>query len=169
MISLLLLWTSAWAEQPLSFDLKSSELTYTVSHLLKTVHGKSTEAKGKGRCSNLQSCEFLIAVPVTSFVSGNSNRDLHMRETVKGALHPIVSVRVTGALQEKLPLEVELSGHKKMIAPQSLKIQKTTHEMQVSGTFVLKLSDFEIERPSLLAASIENEVPISFKTTWTVH
>jgi hypothetical protein len=35
----------------------------------------------------------LIALPVNTFNSGDSNRDLHMLETVRAALFPVLSVR----------------------------------------------------------------------------
>src|ERR1700679_4139222 len=57
--------------------LQESTLTYHVSHPLHQSEGVSHAPKGKGVCHAGQ-CEFLIAVPVKSFDSGDSNRDLHM-------------------------------------------------------------------------------------------
>ena len=61
--------------------LKQSTLTYHVSHPLHQTEGVSHAAKGKGICHAGQ-CEFLIAVPVKSFDSGDSNRDLHMLQVI---------------------------------------------------------------------------------------
>ena len=57
--------------------LKDSMLTYHVSHPLHQTDGVSHAARGKGICHDGQ-CDFLIAVLVKSFDSGDSNRDLHM-------------------------------------------------------------------------------------------
>jgi hypothetical protein len=38
-------------------------------------------------------CDFLIAVPVKSFDSGNSNRDLHMLQVTRGGQFPMITVR----------------------------------------------------------------------------
>jgi hypothetical protein len=38
-------------------------------------------------------CNFMIAVPVKSFDSGDSNRDLHMLQASRGAEFPMVTVR----------------------------------------------------------------------------
>ncbi len=55
------------------------------------VDGVSRAAKGKGICHAGQ-CDFLIAAPVKSFHTGDSNRDLHMIEVTRGAQFPMVVV-----------------------------------------------------------------------------
>src|ERR1035441_5548430 len=74
--------------------LASSTLTYHVSHTLHESEGVSHAARGKGVCQGGQ-CNFLIAAPVKSFESGDSNRDLHMVQVTHGAQFPLVSVRVS--------------------------------------------------------------------------
>src|SRR6476661_2437365 len=72
--------------------LEQSTLSYHVSHPLHQIDGVSHAARGKGVCHAGQ-CEFLIAAPVKSFDSGDSNRDLHMLQATRGAQFPLVSVR----------------------------------------------------------------------------
>src|SRR5580700_3444395 len=72
--------------------LQQSTLAYHVSHPLHQTEGVSHAARGKGLCHAGQ-CEFLIAVPVKSFDSGDSNRDLHMLQVTRGAEFPLVTVR----------------------------------------------------------------------------
>ena len=74
-----------------AMDCEQSTLTYHVSHPLHTSEGVSHAAKGKGICHQGQ-CDSLIAVPVKSFDSGDSDRDLHMLQAVRGAQLPVVSV-----------------------------------------------------------------------------
>ena len=52
--------------------------------------GVSHSARGKGIC-HAGECDFLIAVPVKSFDSGDSNRDLHMLQVTRGAEFPMVT------------------------------------------------------------------------------
>ena len=85
-----------------------------MSHPMHNVDGASTAARGKGACGDGK-CDFLIAAPVKSFTSGDSNRDLHMVETVRGAEFPMVVVRTT--LPQNMPdgaiyadLEVQFAG-----------------------------------------------------------
>src|SRR5581483_12001406 len=73
--------------------LGQSNLSYHISHPLHQVDGTSHEARGKGVCHGGQ-CDFLIGVPVKSFNSGDSNRDLHMLQVTRGAEFPLVTVRV---------------------------------------------------------------------------
>src|ERR1700738_4087239 len=74
--------------------LEHSTLTYHVSHPLHESEGVSHAARGKGVCHAGQ-CDFLIAVPVKSFDSGDSNRDLHMLQVVRGGEFPMVTVRTS--------------------------------------------------------------------------
>src|ERR1700734_2186034 len=83
--------------------LDQSTLSYHVSHPLHNTDGVSHMAKGKGVCHAGQ-CDFLIAVPVKSFDSGDSNRDLHMLQVARGGQFPIVSVRT------QLPESAETSS-----------------------------------------------------------
>src|SRR5271156_275194 len=72
--------------------LKQSTLIYHVSHPLHQSEGVSHAARGKGVCHDGQ-CDFLIAVAVKSFDSGDSNRDLHMIQVTRGAQFPLVTLR----------------------------------------------------------------------------
>src|SRR5579871_1212695 len=72
--------------------LDQATLTYHVSHPLHQTEGVSKAAKGKGVCHEGE-CDFLIAAPVKSFNSGDSNRDLHMLQATRGAEFPLVTVR----------------------------------------------------------------------------
>src|SRR5579864_2975832 len=89
---LLLLPLSAFAQADRQWVLERSTLTYHVSHPLHQVDGVSHAARGKGVCHAGQ-CDLLIAVPVKSFDSGDSNRDLHTLQVARGGQFPIVSVR----------------------------------------------------------------------------
>ena len=76
---------SQWVED-------QSTLSYHMSHPMHEVDSTSHAAKGKGVC-HAGWCDFLIAVPVKSFDSGDTNRDLHMIEATRGAQFPMVQVR----------------------------------------------------------------------------
>ncbi len=91
-IALLLFALPVFAQADTQWVLKQSTLTYHMSHPMHEVNAVSHAAKGKGICRAGQ-CNFLIAVPVKSFDSGDSNRDLHMLEATRGAQFPMVIVR----------------------------------------------------------------------------
>lgn len=151
--------------------LAQSTLTYHISHPLHDADGISHAARGKGICHAGQ-CNFLIAVPVKSFDSGNSNRDLHMLEVVRGAEFPMVVVRFhlpEAALSSgtiHADLEIQFDGQ--TAEYKRVPFQRVTKgtEIEVTGTIPLKLSDFKIPRPELLAMPIKNEVPVRVDATW---
>ena len=151
--------------------LEQSTLTYHVSHPLHQMDGVSHAARGKGVCQEGQ-CEFLIAVPVKSFDSGDSNRDLHMLQVSRGAQFPMVTVRVrlpadaTSLTTIPADLEIEFAGqtaHYKQVPFQRVTQGK---QARISGTIPATLSDFKIEPPSLLAIPTKNEIPVRVEMTW---
>src|SRR5438046_6301784 len=95
--------------------LEQSTLTYHVDHPLHTTEGVSHAARGKGTC-HAGECDFLIAAPVKSFDSGDSNRDLHMIQVVRGGQYPMIAVRtrVPGsdatAATFKADLDIQFAG-----------------------------------------------------------
>jgi hypothetical protein len=151
--------------------LRQSTLTYHVSHPLHQTDGISHAAKGKGIC-HAEECDFLIAVPVKSFDSGDSNRDLHMLQVTRGAEFPIASVRTR--LQEsdskasdiKADLEIQFAGQTVQYKQVPFKLERQGTEIHVTGTIPATLSDFKIEPPSLLTMPVKNEIPIRVDMVW---
>ena len=151
--------------------LQSSTLTYHVSHPLHQVDGVSRGARGKGVCHEGQ-CDFLVAVPVKSFESGDSNRDLHMLQVVRGAEFPLVSVRfrvpetAASSATFKADLEVQFAGQTAHYQQVPFQAAVQGNEARISGTIPTTVSDFKIEPPSLLAIPIRNQVPVRVEMTW---
>lgn len=154
-----------------NWELKSSELTYHIAYVLKKFTGTSQQAKGKGRC-DAKACEFLIGIPVKSFDSGDTNRDAHMLETTKGALHPMIVVRVE--LPSELNVSAQVSKAHVEFAGQSqdydhlaIKVEEQADTVTVSGQLPLILTSYKIELPTLLGVPIKDQAPVDFKLTWT--
>lgn len=151
--------------------LQQSTLSYHVSHPLHQVDGVSHAAKGKGVCHGGQ-CDFLIAVPVKSFDSGDSNRDLHMLQAARGAQFPMVMVRTRvpeGAAQAatiNADLEIQFAGQ--TVQYKQVPFQQTAqgNQTRISGTIPATFSDFKIDPPSLLAIAVKNEMPVRVNMTW---
>lgn len=168
---LLLLFPQRSSAADEQWVLDESTLTYHVSHPLHQTDGVSHAARGKGVCHDGQ-CDFLVAVPVKSFDSGDSNRDLHMRQVTKGAEFPMVAVRTrlpendSKAATIYADLEIQFAGqtaHYKQVAFQ-LTLQGS--EIKITGTIPATLSDFKIEPPTLLTLPVKNEIPIHVEMTW---
>jgi YceI-like domain len=153
-----------------TWNLKESSVAYAANHTLKKARGVSVKTRGKGRCG--AQCEILLAVPVASFDSGDSNRDLHMLEATKGALFPVITARsnfkaATNQNKITVNLEIEFAGKKSTVKDVVLTITASDKTiMRVDGNFILKVSDFGITRPSLLGMTVDDEVPVTLTSTW---
>jgi len=151
--------------------LQQSTLTYHVSHPLHQTEGVSHAARGKGVC-RAGECDFLIAVPVKSFDSGDSNRDLHMLQATRGAEFPLVTVRT------RLPenavtlsmihadLEIQFAGQTATYKQVELQVARQGKDVRISGTIPTALTDFKIDPPSLLTVPVKNEITVRVEMTW---
>jgi hypothetical protein len=151
--------------------LASSTLTYHVSHPIHQSEGASHAARGKGVCRAGQ-CNFLIAVPVKSFESGDTNRDLHMVQVTHGAQFPLVSVRVSlleAALTSasiRCDVEIEFAGQTAKYKDVAFQALTNGNQTRITGTIPATLSDFKIEAPSLLSIPVKNDMPVRVDLTW---
>src|SRR6202521_5598202 len=111
----LLVGFPTFAQTDSQWALEQSTLTYHVSHPLHQVDAVSHAARGKGVCHAGQ-CDFLIAAPVRSFDSGDSNRDLHTLQVARGGQYPMVTVRTqlpeeaSGSTTIHADLEIQFAG-----------------------------------------------------------
>jgi hypothetical protein len=152
--------------------LKQSTLTYHVSHPLHQTDGVSHSARGEGVCHEGE-CNFLIAVPVKSFDSGDSNRDLHMIQVTRGAAFPMVMVRTRlpesaqGSATIKADLEIQFAGQTVQYKQVLFEVVTQGNETKITGTIPATLADFKIDPPSLLTLPVKNEIPIKVELTWS--
>jgi hypothetical protein len=169
--SLLLLLPAMLAHADSQWILTQSSLTYTVTHPLHVIHGASHAARGKGVCQSGQ-CDFLIAVPVKTFDSGDSNRDLHMIQVTRGAQFPMVTVRLhlpesqLNAPVLHCDMEIQFAGQ--MAAYKQVSFTQTIQGKQrhIVGTIPATVSDFKIDPPSFFTVPIRNEIPIQVDANW---
>ena len=102
----------------------------------------------------------------------DSNRDLHMIQTTRGAQFPIVQVRFRLA-QATLnsptldcDLEVQFAGnsahYSHVIFQQS--IDGAAHH--ITGVVPATLNDFKIDPPSFLTIPIKNAIPVRVDMVW---
>ena len=158
-------------EQNGQWVLEKSTLTYHVVHPLHEVDGVSRAARGKGVCQSGQ-CQFLIAAPLKSFDSGDSNRDLHMLQVVRGAEFPLVTVRTslpeasTEGSNVRTDLQIEFAGQTATYKQVQFHEKKKGNEVEITGTIPATLSDFKIPPPKLLTFPVKNELPIDVDLTW---
>lgn len=167
---LLLLSSLAYAADH-QWVLEQGTLTYHVSHPLHQSEGVSHEVRGKGICHAGQ-CDFLIAVPVKSFDSGDSNRDLHMLQVTRGAQFPIVTVRTNLPESDatsatiQADLEIQFAGQTAQYKQVPFQLVTQGNEIRITGSIPATLTDFKIDPPSLLTLPVKNEIPVRIDLTW---
>jgi hypothetical protein len=151
--------------------LQQGTLTYHVSHRLHESEGVSHEVRGKGICHAGQ-CDFLIAVPLKSFDSGDSNRDLHMIQVTRGAQFPMVTVRThlpesaSTSTTVQADLEIQFAGQTAQYKQVSFQLVTQGNQIRITGTIPATLTDFKIDPPSLLTMPVKNEIPVRVDLTW---
>lgn len=171
LIAVLFFGVAQFVRADTTWVLQSSSLSYHVSHPLHQVDGVSHAAKGKGVCQSGE-CNFLIAAPVKSFDSGDSNRDLHMLQVTRGAEFPMIIVRTqfpesaatAGTIHADL--EVQFAGQTAHYKGVAFQLVSQGSDMKLSGTIPATLTDFKITPPSLLAMPIKNDIPVRVEMTW---
>jgi hypothetical protein len=151
--------------------LERSTLTYHVSHPLHESEGVSHEARGKGVC-HVGECDFLIAVPVKSFDSGDTNRDLHMIQVVRGGEFPVVTVRAhlpeSAAAGREIRADMEVAFAGTTVTFKQVALDQSTENgaTRITGTIPATLAAFKIDPPTLLAIPVKNEIPVRVDMTW---
>jgi hypothetical protein len=151
--------------------LEKSTLTYHVSHPLHESEGVSHAARGKGIC-HAGECDFLIAVPVKSFDSGDTNRDLHMIQVTRGGEFPMISVRTRlpeaaeGTRTIHADLQVEFAGH--TVTYRQVPFEQTAQDgaRKITGTIPATLAAFRIDPPTLFTIPVRNDTPVRVEMTW---
>jgi hypothetical protein len=169
--ALLLLAPCAFA-QAAEWVLVTSTLTYHVSHPMHHVEGVSHAARGKGICQAGQ-CNFLVAVPVKSFESGDSNRDLHMLQVVRGAQFPMIIARArfpepssdSGAIDADF--SIQFAGQTVELKHVLFRETIQANHARISGTIPATLSDFKIPAPEFLMIPVKNEIPVDVNMIWS--
>src|ERR1700690_110469 len=139
LMTLSLIASPLLAQADSQWVLAQSTLVYHVSHPLHQSEGVSHAARGKGVCHAGQ-CEFLIAVPVKSFDSGDSNRDLHMLQVTRGAQFPLVSVRtrlpesLAGSATIQADLQITFAGQTAEYKQVPFQLVTQGKQIKISGT-----------------------------------
>lgn len=171
LIAFFLFAVSSFGQSDTNWVLEQSTLTYSMTHPIHHVEGISHAARGKGVC-HAGGCDFLIAVPVKSFDSGDSNRDLHMLQVTRGAEFPMAVVRTqfpeAAITSPAIHVDLELQFAGQTAHYQHVLFQRLTkgNEVRITGTIPATCSDFKITPPSFLTVPIKNEIPVSVDMTW---
>ena len=152
-------------------DKKVSSITYTMRHPLHTWDGTSKEVNSVILTNADKSVLTQVAVSVKlgSFDSKNANRESHMIEVAEGLKYPIISFSSTSIQTQGDVLlvkgNVSFHGVTQPITFEA-KRKTTGSNLEVSGAFTLKMTQFKIEPPSLLGVAADDVLKLKFKVVY---
>lgn len=146
---------------------KESFVTYTLHHPLHTIEATSKEVDCKITVdpATKEIKTVSARVDVTTFDSGNSNRDSHAMEVIDALTYPEASFVGTSVAQagDSLKVSGKMTFHgvtKDIVIPAAC--QWSDGKLKVQGQFDLSLTEFKIQRPSLLMMPTDDALKFSF-------
>ena len=150
-----------------SFRVENSLITYFGVHYLHKWEGSTSDVKGVvSYDKNIDQYECSISVPLNTFSSGNDNRDSNMLIYCKAFDFPNINFQSTSIKVNESTLEIEgkieFAGEEKEIKTNAKLNRLDNNLFAIEGELDILLSEFKVERPSLLFVEIEDLVKIKY-------
>jgi polyisoprenoid-binding protein YceI len=153
--------------RPLKQRMEESLLTYRMVHPLHKIEATSKDVVYvlEADPGTREFRKVSGSVDVTTFDSGNSNRDSHAMEVIDAIDYPESRFDGTGFTQKGDSLyiagKVTFHGVTRDITAGAV-THWTPGKLEVDGSFTLSLEAFKIDRPSLLMIPVEDTLSFSF-------
>ena len=173
--AIMLLLTSgayAQAKQP-EVSKKDSWMTYRLTHPLHEIEAtsKDVEYRVDADAAKKEVRAVSAVVDVTTFNSGNSNRDSHAMEVIDAIDFPEVTFVSSSVVQagDSLKIAGKLTFHG--VTQEIVMMARprwAPDTLDVSGQFALSLTAFQIERPSLLMIPVEDALRFTFEAVFVL-
>ena len=150
-----------------SFRIEKSLITYFGVHYLHKWEGSTSDVKGVvSYDKNIDQYECSISVPLSTFSSGNDNRDSNMLVYCRAFDFPNINFQSTSIKVNESTLEIEgkieFAGEEKEIKTIAKLNSLDNNLFAIEGELDILLSEFKVERPSLLFVEIEDLVKIKY-------
>jgi len=148
-------------------DKTKSNITYSMNHPLHQWTGKSEDVSSILLTDDTKRYFYSVAVSVkvSSFNSQNANRDSHMMEATEALIYPTVTFSSTVLNRKESILlgqgNLTFHGVTKLVVFAS-ELKTVGKNIEITGNFVVKMTDFKIEPPSLMGLSTDDEIKIFF-------
>jgi len=112
-----------------------------------------------------------LSIPTLSLISENTDRDEHMYELLENNSFSTISFYVNNVHQlgNKYIVNgiLNLHGVKKEIASSAI-LTKKNNQLIMDGNFTIKLTQFNLEPPSLLFFTVRDDIDINYKLYYDV-
>ena len=144
-------------------DSNSSFIKYSGNHFLHNWDAQNDEISGLLNIENGTIDNVGVIAKVKDFNSGNSSLDSNAMRVVEALKYPNVIFRSSLIEQndDRIYLEgiLEFHGIKQNLKLEG-KIENAEDQIKINMSFIIRLSDFEIKRPSLLLRKVEDEISV---------
>ncbi|MCB0688086.1 MAG: YceI family protein [Saprospiraceae bacterium] len=154
-------------------DKDHSSIAYTMHHPLHTWTGTSKEVTSiiVWNAKENEINQVAVTVKMSTFDSQNANRDSHAMEVAEALKFPTISFVSTEIKPEGDSLSVSgklnFHGIDRTISFKAAK-NGSGNNLVVMGSFKIKLTDFDITPPSLMAISTDDEMLIEFHMEYPI-
>ena len=157
-----------------SFRIEKSLITYFGVHYLHKWEGSTSDVKGVvSYDKNIDQYECSISVPLSTFSSGNDNRDSNMLVYCRALDFPNINFQSTSIKVNESTLEIEgkieFAGEEKEIKTNAKLNSLDNNLFAIEGELDILLSEFKVERPSLLFVEIEDLVKIKYSIQGVIN
>jgi polyisoprenoid-binding protein YceI len=153
-------------------DKSKTTITYSMQHPMHKWNGVSRDVTAAMIYDEVtkQVQHVAVVTRVASFDSENQNRDSHMVEILDGLKYPNVtftSLDIKPNADGTLVVKGKLTFHNvtKLITVPVTR-QETDNQLLMKGAFEVKLSDYALERPSLLGITTDDQFTLAFAITF---
>ena len=153
-----------------NIDTTKSSISYSGNHFLHKWSAENNNLSGLIKIDNENILNIGIVAKVVDFKSGNSSLDSNSYRVLEALKFPNIifkSVSVTSINgQSNIKGLIEFHGIEKNIDV-NVKLTTIENTTQMNGEFTINLSDFSVDRPSLLLRKIDNQITIVFELVFS--
>lgn len=173
-VLLLCAFSAPLAKRKLVADKAASTVVYAATHPLHKWEGVSHDVN----CAMIynddtkQPENVAVSIRVASFDSDNNNRDSHAMEVLEGLKFPNVTFTSSAIKLDEnnvLVAKGNLTFHG-VTKPVTIRVNRkdTGNRMTLTGEFPVLMSDYAIERPSLMGMKTDDQMTLRFNAVFTL-
>jgi len=154
------------AQEIKKVDPEKSVINYTGKHFLHKWSAENKNISGLIQIENETISNIGVIAKVSDFRSGNSNLDSNSLRVLDALKFPNVIFKSTSIKQDNEQIIIDgimnFHGIEKDINI-SAKVVQIDESIQLSGKFSVFLTEFLIDRPSLLTMKVDDEINLEFE------
>ena len=153
-----------------NIDATKSSISYTGNHFLHKWSAENNNISGLIKIDNKDVLNIGIVAKVADFKSGNSSLDSNSYRVLEALKFPNIIFKSTNISslngQSIIKGLIQFHGIEKNIDV-NVKLTTIENTTQINGEFTINLSDFSVDRPSLLLQKIDNQITIVFELVFS--